>query len=333
MVKHMKKIIMTILSIIVLFSPTLANAYSSKIILGGDNIGIHIQMKGVLVIGQYKVNGKYIESIPQIKEGDLITKVDDKEVSTIEELTNTIEKNIKNNEVTLTVLRNNIWIPIKMHLEKENNIYKTGLYVKDSITGIGTLTYIDPESNIYGALGHEVLESSTQSMVEVKTGSIFESNITSITKSRDGIAGEKNASFNPKKIYGNILENTSHGIFGEYQKYLPNQIIEVASNEEVKTGEATIYTVLQGNEKQKFKINILSISKNHDTKNITFEITDPTLLQKTGGIVQGMSGSPIVQNNKIIGAVTHVIVDNPIKGYAIFITTMLENGDKIKVQE
>ena len=112
-----------------------------------------------------------------------------------------------------------------------------------------------------------------------------------------------------------------------------NNTIEVANKDEVKTGEAIIYTVLKGNEKKAYKINIISISKNHDTKNIIFEITDPTLLQKTGGIVQGMSGSPIVQNNKIIGAVTHVIVENPIKGYGIFITTMLENGDKVKVQE
>lgn len=333
MVKHMKKKCITLLSILVLLSPTLASAYSSKIILGGDNVGIHINMKGILVIGKYKVNGKYLESVPQIKEGDLIIKVEEKEVSTIDELTSNIEQNIKNNEINITVIRNNIFIPIKMSLEKENNIYKTGLYVKDSITGIGTLTYIDPESNIFGALGHEVLESSTESMVEVKNGSIFESSITSITKSRDGMAGEKNATFNTQKIYGNILENTNHGIFGKYQNQKQNNTIEVANKDEVKKGEAIIYTVLKGNEKKAYKINIISISKNHDTKNITFEITDPTLLQKTGGIVQGMSGSPIVQNNKIIGAVTHVIVENPIKGYGIFITTMLENGDKVKVQE
>ena len=112
-----------------------------------------------------------------------------------------------------------------------------------------------------------------------------------------------------------------------------NTTLDVATKEEVKVGKAKIYTVLKGNKKEAFDINILSISKKSDTKNITFEITDPTLLQKTGGIIQGMSGSPIVQDNKIIGAVTHVIVDNPVKGYGIFITTMLENGDKIKVQE
>ena len=329
----MKKISITLLTILGLFLPISTNAYSSKIILGGENLGIHINMKGVMVIGFYKVNNHYLKGIPEIHVGDLIIKVNDEEISSIDELSSSIEKNIRDSKVTLTIKRKGELIPISITLEKQEGIYKTGLYVKDSITGIGTLTYIDPETKMYGALGHEVLESTTNSLVEVKTGYIFESNITSIRKSTQGNAGEKNATFNAKKIYGNILENSKHGIYGNYQKSLPNNTLEVAKKEEIKQGKATIYTVLEGNKKEAFEINILSITDAQDTKNITFEITDSTLLQKTGGIIQGMSGSPIVQENKIIGAVTHVIVDNPIKGYGIFITTMLENGDKLKVQE
>lgn len=328
----MKKKFILLLTILTLSFPYQVLAYSSKIILGGENIGINIKMPGVMVIGFYKVNGKYIKGSPEIKIGDLITSVNNKNITSIEELTSSIEKNI-NEKITLNIIRDNNNIKINIIPEKEDNIYKTGLYVKDSITGIGTLTYIDPESNIYGALGHEVIESTSERQVKVKSGSIFESNVTSIRKSDIGNAGEKNASFNPQKTYGNIKENNIHGIYGNYTEESDNTTLDVATKEEVKVGKAKIYTVLKGKKKEAFDINILSISKKSDTKNITFEITDPTLLQKTGGIIQGMSGSPIVQDNKIIGAVTHVIVDNPVKGYGIFITTMLENGDKIKVQE
>lgn len=324
----MKKILITIICF--LGMPLTVLAYSNEVILGGENIGIHIDTKGILVIGFYQVNGKTLKGNPNILIGDEIIKVNNEEVSTVDELTMAIEKNIKDNHIYITVKRDEKEIPILLELEQIDGIYKTGLYVKDNITGIGTLTYIDPESKIYGALGHEVLESKTLKMVEVKTGSIFESNVTSIKKSIDGTAGEKNANFNFSNTYGTIKENTLNGIFGNWNSNLKEDKIEIAQPDEIKIGPAKIYTVINGNKKEEYDINITSIQDYNDTKNMTFEITDQRLIDKTGGIVQGMSGSPIVQNNKLIGAVTHVIVDHPTNGYAIFITTMLKKGDELK---
>lgn len=307
-------------------------AYSNQVILGGENIGIHIDSKGILVIGFYQVNGKHTKGTPEIMIGDEIIKVENTPVNTISELTSAIEKEIKENQVKLIVKRNNQELPIRMELEKNDGVYKTGLYVKDNITGIGTLTYIDPTTKIYGALGHEILESKSSKLVEVRTGKIFESTVTSIKKSVSGAAGEKNANFKFENTYGSILQNTNNGIFGNWEKSIPTSTIPVADEDEIKIGEASIYTVIDGSEKKEYQIRITSIQNYNDTKNMTFEITDQNLIEKTGGIVQGMSGSPIVQNGKLIGAVTHVIVDNPITGYGIFITTMLEKGDEIKAE-
>lgn len=325
---EMKKYLVGFLLFIML-SPLSVMAYSDKVILGGENIGIHIETPGVMIIGFYKVNGETIKGNPSIQIGDIITKVNDTAVSKIDELTDAIEKEIQDNKVELTLTRNKEEIKVSMTLQKVDGIYKTGLYVKDGLTGLGTISYIDPSTKIYGALGHEILESSSEKIVEVKTGIIFESNVTSIRKSSVGNAGEKNADFNFNNVYGTIVDNTNHGIFGKYEKTLDTNTIDVAKPEEIKIGEATIFTVLNGKEKKEYTINITNIQEYNDIKNITFEITDSELINKTGGIVQGMSGSPIVQNNKLIGAVTHVIIDNPLTGYGIFITTMLESGDKI----
>ena len=165
--------------------------------------------------------------------------------------------------------------------------------------------------------------------VEIKSGTIFESLVTSIDRSSVGSAGTKNAKFYSNNIYGNVLKNTISGIYGTYTDELPaKETLEVGKPDELKEGEATIYTVLTGEKIEEFSINITNINTSGKIKNITFEITDTRLIEKTGGVVQGMSGSPIIQNNKIFGAVTHVIVNAPTTGYGIFITTMLEEGEK-----
>ena len=318
----MKKKLIIFLSILSVILPFHVLAYSNYLIVGGENIGIDVKNNGILIIGFYKINNEYNKN--NLKIGDVIKKVNQIEVSSINELTETIEKEQVDNEVTFTIERNKTTKEINFKLIKENNKYKTGLYVKDSITGIGTLTYIDPTTSIYGALGHEILESKTMQSIEVKTGTIFESEITSIDRSSEGNAGTKNAKFNYKNTFGTITKNTESGIYGKYNIELPNkELIEVGNPNEIKTGEAKILTVLEGNQVEEFEINIISIEKN-----IYFEITDKELISKTGGIVQGMSGSPIIQNNKIVGAVTHVIVKEPITGYGIFITTMLEEGER-----
>lgn len=177
-------------------------------------------------------------------------------------------------------------------------------------------------------LGHEILEKTTTEKFEIKDGTIFKSDVTGITQSEDGRAGEKNANYDKSTVYGKIDENTKSGIFGNYiTNYDEIDAIEVGTKDDVKIGDATIRTVVENSEVKEYKVKIININKTSNIKNILFEITDEELLNKTGGVVQGMSGSPIIQNNKIVGAVTHVIVNEPKKGYGIFITTMLKEGE------
>ncbi len=322
--KKAKIIFLTLLLI-----PLNVYAYSNRVIVGGENIGINIKFDGVLVVGFYKVGGKDVTSSPNIKVGDYIKKVNETPVKSINELTKAIDSYLENDKITLTINRKGEEFTSVLSLIKEDDIYKTGLYVKDSITGIGTMTYIDPETKIYGSLGHEIVDSNTNERIEVKNGTIFQSTVVGINKSSDGTPGEKKADFNTSIVYGDVTKNTSFGLFGNFTANMPGKkLYDVAKPEEVKIGDASILTVLNNNEIKEYAINITKINEYNDIKNIFFEITDESLLAKTGGIIQGMSGSPIIQNNKIIGAVTHVIVDNVKTGYGIFITTMLEEGEK-----
>lgn len=303
-------------------------AYSNYIIPGGENIGIEVNSKGVLIVGFYKVDNNFIARDSGFLVGDSIIEVNNKTVSSIDDMVSAIKEN-SNESVEFTILRDKQKKTIKMSENIDNDgVYKTGMYVKDKIVGIGTLTYIDPNTKIFGALGHEIDEKTTAEKFEIKDGKIFKSNVTGIERSESGNAGEKNANYDTSTVYGKIDENTKSGIFGNYTDEIPDVAsLKVASKDEVRTGEATIKTVIDGDKVEEFTINIIKIDKNSETKNILFEITDEKLLKKTGGVVQGMSGSPIIQNQMIIGAVTHVIVNDATKGYGIFITTMLEEGE------
>lgn len=303
-------------------------AYSNYVIVGGETIGIEVNSKGVLVVGFYKIDNSFIAKDAGFAIGDVITKVNGKTVEDINSMVSEVEKS--NKKATFTIMRNNSTKEINLNLsEDENNVLKTGLYVKDKINGVGTLTYIDPESRIFGALGHEIIESTTASKFEIKDGKIYDAKVSNIVKSRDGRAGEKNANYNRNIIKGIIEENEISGIFGKYNYDInTDSKLEVGKSSNVKTGEAKIRTVIEDDKVEEFTINILKLDEYSKTKNILFEITDNRLLEKTGGIIQGMSGSPIIQDNKIIGAVNYVIVNSTSKGYGIFITTMLEEGEK-----
>ena len=323
--KNFKKTLIIILTSFIM--PISILAYSDYIIVGGENVGIEINSKGIMVVGFYEVNGKYKAIEAGIKVGDIIISIDNKPVSNIDEMTNIIENS--NQSVEIGFVRDNKENRTTLELEKdENNTYKTGLYVKDQIKGIGTLTYIDPNTKLFGVLGHEITEKTTGKILEIQDGKLYNTTVTNIEPSRDGNPGEKNAVFKETTI-GNIKENTNKGIFGVYEKELPDKkLYKVALPNEISIGKANILTVLNNEEIKEYSINILKISESKDkTKNLLFEITDKELLEKTGGIVQGMSGSPIIQNDKIVGAVTHVVVDTPEKGYGIFITNMLEEAE------
>ena len=322
--KKFKNLIFTFL-LLFISMPQIIYAYSDYVVASGENIGIKLNSNGVLVVGLYEIDNKFPAKESGIKIGDLIISIDDKKISNIEQLVNEIKNS--DGDIKIGYIRNNKESFTNLKLYKENNSYKTGMYVKDSITGIGTLTYIDPNTKIFGALGHEIAEKNTGKILDIKDGVIFESKVTNIDPSSNGIPGSKNATFNFNNIEGNIYENTNKGIFGIYTNNINNnQLYKVATIDEINLGNAKILTVIKNNEVEAFDINILKVSDNA-TKSILFEVTDEKLLEESNGIVQGMSGSPIIQNNNIIGAVTHVVVDNPKKGYGILITNMLEEGE------
>lgn len=323
----MKRLKILLLSLLLI--PMNVLAYSDYIIPGGETLGIEINSDGIMVIGFYQIDGKFNKGDPVIKSGDYITEVNGIRVNTVDELTEIVEDNVLEGKVEVTIKRNGKEKTSELSLIKDGEVYKTGLYVKDSITGIGTLSYIDPETKVFGALGHEIIEANTNSLVEIRSGIIFRNYITGIEKSASGVPGSKNAKFYYDTVYGKILKNTNVGIYGLYENEMPDkELYEVGNPEEIKIGDASIYTVLDGENINDYSIEITKIDETSDIKNISFVINDPELIDETGGVVQGMSGSPIVQNDKIIGAVTHVVIDNPVTGYGIFITTMLEEGEK-----
>lgn len=315
--------------LIILMMPIYLFAYSEKVIPGGENIGIEINSNGLVVVGFYKVNGKYIAE-ETLRVGDTILSIEGTSINSINEMSDLIDKNIKDNMVNITIKRNNKVTDTKLNLELIDGVYKTGLYVKEKVTGIGTLTYIDPLTNIYGALGHEIVMNETNNNVEVKSGNIYESFVSGIDRSINGRVGSKNASINYNRSLGTILDNTSIGIYGVINSVPKKDVIEVSDWEDITLGKAYILTDTGGGIVNEYEINITSLDEKliNTNKSISFEVIDSTLLDISGGIVQGMSGSPIIQNNKLIGAVTHVVIDEVNKGYAVFIRTMLSEGDK-----
>lgn len=324
--KKFKKTCLTLLLSLFII-PINALAYSDYIIAGGENIGIELKAKGIIVVGVYKVGENYPASEAGIQVGDIITSINDEVVANISDLSSKINTRGEDN-IKIGYIRNNISDYTNLKLYKDNDVYKTGLYVKDSISGIGTLTYIDPNTRLFGALGHEIIEKSTGKILEVKDGKIYASSVTNIEPSVNGVPGEKNAKLNSDEVLGDIFENTSKGIFGNYKLETNTaKLYKVGKISDIKKGDAIIRTVIDKDNVEEFTINIVKVNNSSETKNIVFEITDKKLLEKTGGIVQGMSGSPIIQGNFIIGAVTHVVVDDTTKGYGILITNMLEEAE------
>ena len=322
----MKKFTLFLL-ILYLIIPVSVFAYSDYVIASGQNIGIELKSDNPIIVGSYNIGNYNILNDSDLKIGDKILKINDTEVFTAADVNQAI-KNLSNDEVLITYERNDKEYQSTIKLHKEGNEYKTGLYIKDTIRGVATLTYIDVDNKTFGALGHEIIEKSTKSKFDMTTGSIYKSTVTSITRSEDGNPGEKNAQSDSSSIYGDVFENTTSGIFGAYTDDIPNaKMYKVATSDEIRLGEASILTVIDGNNVEEFDINIIKINENSNTKNILFEVTDEELLNKTGGIVQGMSGSPIIQGVNIIGAVNYVLVDKTDKGYGIFITNMLEEAE------
>lgn len=315
-----------------------------KILPGGNSIGVKLNTKGVLIVGLEEIEGQDNKRYNPgydggLRIGDCIIEIEGKKVKNADHVIELINSN-KGKEIQVKAKRNTRVLNFKIMPVKSKiyNDYKIGLWVKDKTAGVGTLTFFDPKSKIYGALGHAISDAETGKILPVGEGEILKSKVVSIKQGKRGKAGEIRGIFlETTEPLGSLEKNTNYGIYGTmYQKYenpLYKKPIDIALQHEIKLGPAKILTTTDDNHIKEYDVVIekINLQRKVSNKSMVVRIVDKELLRKTGGIVQGMSGSPIIQNEKIIGAVTHVFVNDPTKGYGIFIEWMLkESGIKTK---
>ena len=295
-----------------------------------------MKTQGVLIVGTGEVCD--MQGEPKnpggdlVHSGDYILAVNDIPVSEKEEVVQQIGQ-AAGGEVKLTVLRDSDIIELQAPvIQTGKNEYKAGIWIRDDTQGIGTLTYVTGDGT-FGALGHGINDIDTSTLLTLESGNIYDAKVCSIVKGMDGMPGEVSGviDYQPENILGTITDNSEIGIFGTLSSELETGIeeMEVAYRQEIQTGSATILSEITG-ERKEYQIEIEKINLNNSdaNKSMVIRVTDPELLEITGGIVRGMSGSPILQNGKIVGAVTHVFVKDPTRGYGIFIENMLEKMKK-----
>ena len=308
----------------------------TKVIPMGNAIGMKLYTDGVLVVGMSEIEGKKPYENSGIKEGDRIVQIDKNEISNTEQLMEAVNK-CNGNKVSVKYIRDEKTITTSITPVKNgNNQYKIGLWVRDAAAGVGTLTFYEPSSEMFGTLGHGILDIDTSGLIKIANGELVTTNILSITKGKKGEPGEIRGSIESGYTIGSITKNTNFGVFGKLNKtsYINTQKsdeIEVALRDEIKTEDAQIICELENGKKQYYNIKIQKVftNNNKDNKSMLIKITDEKLLEKTGGIIQGMSGAPIIQNGKFIGAVTHVLVNDPTMGYGVFADIMLKQMKEV----
>ncbi len=301
------------------------------VVPGGQAIGVALEMVGVLVVGASDVGHSVSPARKAgIRAGDRILAVNGTDIKSAEHLSQMIKKG---GQADLTVLRGNdsLNVPVVPIKDTEDGAYRLGIWVRDSTAGVGTLSFYDPQTGMYGALGHAITDVDTGTALSVGEGEIYESRVVDILKSSDGKPGELMGDFmNDAKKLGSLTKNTPRGIYGKLNRPLSNALypegLPVASRNELVTGPATLLTTLddQGVKPYECEITKLFTQNEPGQRSMVIKITDEELLKKTGGIVQGMSGSPIIQNGKLAGVVTHVYIDDTLLGYAVYAEWMLK---------
>lgn len=309
-------------------------ADDKTVFVGGIPLGFALDTKGVIVIGENSVLTDEGDITPKKSEkilpGDIITKINDIEITNTRVITEQLDKS-NGEEVKITAKRKDKEIKIKLKpaLDLESKKYKLGLWVRDDASGIGTLTYVDKNSNVFGALGHPITDFETGAIVPVQDGKIYNCTLVGINKGQKGKPGELRCLFmQGKNSKGSVAKNTSSGVFGKVEDLKgivdENLTLKIGGKMTVKPGEAKIVSSVSG-VREEYKIEIIKAV--HQTrssdKSLVFRVKDKRLLELTGGILQGMSGSPIVQNGKLVGAVTHVFLNDPTKGYGIYADWMM----------
>ena len=309
-----------------------------KLVPGGNSIGVVLHSRGVIVVGNSPINVANGGQVSPAKEGginigDVILSINDIMVQSDSQVADIIDHSGKDNGTLDIVLKRGdkqISINITPVLCEDTKRYRIGLFVRDSAAGVGTLTFYDPNSHIYGALGHIITDSDTNQPIDCEQGKIVAAKVSGIQHGLRGQPGEKIGVFiDEDHLLGDIQKNTKFGIYGKLAIDIPNDLyseaIPIASMNQIETGSAEMLTVIDGQTIERFNIEIqkINLQEAPEGKGLVIKVTDPVLLEKTGGIVQGMSGSPIIQNGKIVGAVTHVFVHDPTRGYGCFIDWML----------
>lgn len=320
-----------------------------RLIPGGHSIGILLQSQGIMVVGQSIIidslgNRRNPAKEAGIEIGDIIIKINEKKVNSDEQVANIIDQEGKEDKkLKLLIKRNNVYITKKIEPVycRETQRYRIGLYIRDSAAGVGTLSFYDPITKTYGALGHVITDADTNQKISVGNGKVIKAIIQGIQPGTMGHPGEKIGMFvENSKFTGNIKKNTNYGLFGNMKGNISNPLypkpLPIALANEIKEGPAEILTVINGDKMEKFSISIERLLPHQKLtgKGLIIRIKDKRLLSKTGGIIQGMSGSPIIQNGKIVGAVTHVFVNDPTRGYGILVEWMLtETNIKMKYEQ
>lgn len=301
----------------------------------GNAIGMKLYTKGVLVVGMSQIEtDKNEKKKPYensgIEQGDTILEINNNIVGNTEELIKEVE-NSKGNTINIKYLRDDKTMQTDITPVKSKNTYKIGLWVRDAAAGVGTLTFYEPSTNLFMALGHGISDIDTEEIVNIANGELVTANIVSITKGRKGYPGEIRGTIDEGKTIGTIYKNTNFGVYGmvKNKNYLEadlKQEMEVAPRNEIKEGKAQIICQLENSTKKKYDIEIekVYINNNQNNKSMLIKITDKELLEKTGGIIQGMSGAPIIQEEKFVGAVTNVLVNDPTQGYGVFADIMIK---------
>ena len=299
--------------------------------VSGNAVGIYMETEGILIVDTEEIKGEdgiYYEPAENlVQPGDYITAFNQKKISTKRELIEAIQ-NCDGNQVQLSLVRNGKQILLSVNPVKcGTGDYKLGIWVRDDTQGIGTLTYIEPDGE-FGALGHGISDVDTGNLLQIKDGTLYETEILGINKGSKGTPGELSGliRYNDSRILGSIQSNTENGIFGNiaYAQKLTLQKMEVGYKQDMEKGAATVLCAVDG-QVEEYHIEITDIDMNHkdSNKSFTVKVTDSRLLKKTGGIVQGMSGGPVIQSGKFVGAITHVFVQDSTGGYGIFAETML----------
>lgn len=297
----------------------------------GMTIGLKLYTAGVLVVGMGEIENKRPYSGSDLTEGDLIIKVNKNSISSTTDLVNEIKETNGNNVMVEYIRDGHTHTTSITPVKTGDDNYKLGLWVRDSAAGVGTITYYEPGTGMFGALGHGITDVDTEELITIAKGDIVRTNVISIEKGTKGDPGEIKGSISNQSSIGEISKNTRFGIFGKISSITSLNInnlkeYKVASREEIKTGAAKIICSLDGETQKEYDIEIQKIftNNNENNKSMVIKIKDNNLIEKTGGIIQGMSGAPIIQNDKFVGAVTHVFVSDPTMGYGIFGDLMIK---------